>query len=376
MAVVNITPEGITTPDGKPVVNTIAKRKPVEPILSSPGGGFEKNEGNSWIPWALGGGGALLSHAIASSLFDDSEEDKRKESLWMRLLRTLIPLGVGAAGAYGGYRLGESLNNGTMKMGEEYEIPNLHYLTNSLGGIVHAPVTFSQDEFSDLEKRYPSVMSDPSPDKPLKLLEMDREGNERKADLSRHIGTGLETIGLGTAVGAPALAYLKKQAPIDPDKLEDLRRQVESARNVVTNAKKDLRAARSAARPTGGTGWKLWKAPRGEFWRNAKQVAGDRLKYILGMDPSVSAARQAVSAAKSDLAVAKGALPATRAQKAVRGGLVGAGIAGAGLIADRIGRGYGDAAVKAQGRIDTHNENIAEINRLRRLVQEAKKAKK
>ena len=371
MAVVNITPEGITTPDGKPVENTMAKRKPVEPLLSSPGGGFKKDEGNSWIPWALGGGGALLSHAIASSLFDDSEEDKRKESLWMRLLRTLIPLGVGAAGAYGGYRLGESLNNGTMKLGESFDIPNLHFLTNSLGRIYHAPVTLSQGEYSDLEKRYPSAMSDPSA-----LLKMDREGNELKSDISRYVGTGLETIGLGTAVGAPALAYLKKQTPIDPDKLEDLRRQVESARNAVTNAKKDLRAARSAARPTGGTGWKLWKAPRGEFWRNAKQVAGDRLKYILGMDPSVSAARQAVSTAKSDLAVAKGALPVTRAQKAVRGGLVGAGIAGAGLIADRISSGYGDAAVKAQGRIDTHHENIAKINYYLQQAQKAKKATK
>lgn len=72
-----------------------------------------RNEGisfsDNWLPLALSGGGALLAHSVASSLFDKSEEEKRKESIWSKLLGTLIPLGVGAAGAYGGYRLGEVL---------------------------------------------------------------------------------------------------------------------------------------------------------------------------------------------------------------------------------------------------------------------------
>ena len=72
-----------------------------------------RNEGisfsDNWLPLALSGGGALLAHSVASSLFDKSEEERRKESIWSKLLGTLIPLGVGAAGAYGGYRLGEVL---------------------------------------------------------------------------------------------------------------------------------------------------------------------------------------------------------------------------------------------------------------------------
>lgn len=62
-----------------------------------------------WMQLALAGGGALLGHSIGSSLFDDSEEEKKKRSIWSRLLATLIPLGVGGLGAYGGYVLGNSM---------------------------------------------------------------------------------------------------------------------------------------------------------------------------------------------------------------------------------------------------------------------------
>lgn len=74
----------------------------------------KKNEdGAKWVNYALAGGSGLLAHTIASNLFDDkTEEEKKKESLWMKVVRNLLPIGAGAAAAYGGYRLGEGLNKG------------------------------------------------------------------------------------------------------------------------------------------------------------------------------------------------------------------------------------------------------------------------
>lgn len=71
---------------------------------------------SSWTPWALGGGGALASYALASSLVDDLYDSKKKrgnkeETVWDKVLRKLIPVGAGVLGGYGGYRLGESLDN-------------------------------------------------------------------------------------------------------------------------------------------------------------------------------------------------------------------------------------------------------------------------
>lgn len=70
----------------------------------------KKEDGNGvdWLPWISAGGTGLIAHAIASSIFDDDDKEKNK-SVWYRLLKTLIPLGAGAAGAYGGYRLADSM---------------------------------------------------------------------------------------------------------------------------------------------------------------------------------------------------------------------------------------------------------------------------
>lgn len=65
-------------------------------------------DGGDWIPWISAGGTGLIAHALASSLFDDDDKEKNK-SVWYRLLKTLVPLGAGAAGAYGGYRLADSM---------------------------------------------------------------------------------------------------------------------------------------------------------------------------------------------------------------------------------------------------------------------------
>ena len=79
-----------------------------------------KNDGgspsDSWMPWVLGGGGALLAHALTSPMFEASEEEKRKESVWSKLLRTIIPLGVGGIGGVAGYALGNELSKNAQAM--------------------------------------------------------------------------------------------------------------------------------------------------------------------------------------------------------------------------------------------------------------------
>ena len=72
---------------------------------STSGGDLSKD----WSNWAFAGGGGLLAHAIVSSILEKSEEEKRKESPWMKLIRVLAPIGAGAAGAYAGYNLGKGL---------------------------------------------------------------------------------------------------------------------------------------------------------------------------------------------------------------------------------------------------------------------------
>lgn len=68
-----------------------------------------KNGGDGdWSKWIGATGGGLLGYSIMSSILDKTDDEKRKESVWMRVLRELANLGVGAAGAYGGYLLGKN----------------------------------------------------------------------------------------------------------------------------------------------------------------------------------------------------------------------------------------------------------------------------
>ena len=80
--------------------------------------GPEKKENSNplqdidWTQLALAGGGGLLARAIASSMFDGkTDEEKRRESIWMKLLSSMIPIGAAALGTYGGYRLGQHLKS-------------------------------------------------------------------------------------------------------------------------------------------------------------------------------------------------------------------------------------------------------------------------
>ena len=65
-----------------------------------------------WLRLALATGGGLIGHSLASSLFDGkTEEEKRRESLWTKLLSAMLPIGAAGLGAWGGYALGGQLKN-------------------------------------------------------------------------------------------------------------------------------------------------------------------------------------------------------------------------------------------------------------------------
>jgi hypothetical protein len=63
-----------------------------------------------WNKWLLAGGSGLIAHSIASSLADKIRSKRgEKKSLWRDILADIMPIGAGAAGAYGGYVLGDKM---------------------------------------------------------------------------------------------------------------------------------------------------------------------------------------------------------------------------------------------------------------------------
>jgi len=70
------------------------------------GGGIDID----WLKLALASGGGLIAHSLVSSMLDGkTDEEKRKESIWMRLLSAILPIGAAGLGAWGGYELGKRM---------------------------------------------------------------------------------------------------------------------------------------------------------------------------------------------------------------------------------------------------------------------------
>lgn len=99
-----------------PVVNKPAPAGEAEEIDAAAAAKAEKAKEDSfnpdWLRLALATGGGLIGHSLASSLFEGkTEEEKRRESLWTKLLSAMIPIGAAGLGAWGGYALGGQLKN-------------------------------------------------------------------------------------------------------------------------------------------------------------------------------------------------------------------------------------------------------------------------
>lgn len=72
------------------------------------------------------GGGALLAYALASSLVDKPYGESKKDSMWMKVLRNLIPVGAGVAGGFAGHYLGTKMaaDNNSSSNSTEKASPN------------------------------------------------------------------------------------------------------------------------------------------------------------------------------------------------------------------------------------------------------------
>ena len=73
---------------------------------------FGGNFNPDWLRLALAAGGGLIAHSLASSIFDNkTDEEKRRESIWQKLVSAMIPLGAAGLGAWGGYALGGNMKS-------------------------------------------------------------------------------------------------------------------------------------------------------------------------------------------------------------------------------------------------------------------------
>lgn len=286
MAKVTINPEtGAVSAEGRPVrgVDPRAGYVDVHSSVVNPkeqaegnGGGANgaANEGGmDWLPWVMGGGGALLAHSLASSLFGGSDEDRRKQSVWSRLLSALVPLGVGALGAYGGYALGNSLKTASAKKKSDIEIdvPDIGFLNDGNGGSIVADPSLKQEAYDALRARH--GLTDPAV-----LLDKTRGEMADRADVAHAIGTGAGVVGAAAGLGGAGWNLLRKAEPLDP-----------SAFNNARQARIELTAAKNNAASAKGE-YKRVKIEEAGNLRGAKaglkgakrdaRLAGKRLKQV------------------------------------------------------------------------------------------------
>lgn len=124
----------------------------IEPVKSlvEPTAIVPKDKGigipKDWLNLAMGGGSALIAHSIASSIFDKPESERRKDSIWSKVLAALIPIGIGAAGGYGGYKLSEKLFGNQNTKSAQVRTNDWTRLTSDSGNIrVDVPKEYEGD---------------------------------------------------------------------------------------------------------------------------------------------------------------------------------------------------------------------------------------
>lgn len=319
------------------------KTIPVASVPKSPapgkatGGGTPS--GDSWVPWALGGGGALLAHAITSPMFEASDEEKRKESIWSKLLRTIIPLGVGGLGGVAGYALGNALNKKAQAK------PTAQKTTPSALAAPAAPAApvvvkatlpypanvfkdskgnprlvidgVSEDDYNDWIGRYLS-------DAPEELLRMRRGTMSNYSGLSHLAGKGLMGLGLGGgAIGAlwPWVTNPKIPSSVE---LRDIIANIDNLRTKQNANKASLQRAHSAY--------------------SKAQRAVDT-KAMGSAQKSIATAKGNIKATKKQLRAAEGKLPMSKLMRSARNFGVGSAFAGAGYAIDEGGDALGRSAV-------------------------------
>lgn len=92
----------VEIPDEDSRAHTVQRRVEAADASAAQGGGSSFD----WKQMGLMAGGGLLAHSLASSLLNNkTDEEKRRESTWERLLAAILPLGAAGLGAWGGHYL-------------------------------------------------------------------------------------------------------------------------------------------------------------------------------------------------------------------------------------------------------------------------------
>lgn len=327
MATKEITFDGKNLSLGGKTIPVAAAPKSPAPGKST-GGGTQSVDG--WLPWVLGGGGALLAHSVTSPMFEASDEEKRKESVWTKLLRTLIPIGVGGLGGVAGYALGNALNKKAQAK------PAAPKAAPAAPAVAKATLPHPANVFND-SKGNPRVVLDGvskgdyndwigqyRSDDPKELLQMRGGTMANYGDWSHFAGKGLEAGGMvGGAVGAVKPWVVGQEMPSSVE-LRDINGIIDELRAKMDTHKASLQRAQSAY---------------DRAQRAVNTTAMGRAQR------AIDTAKGEIKETKGDLRVAKGKLPQAKVMRSLRNLGVGAAVTGVGYGIDNLGDWFGRKAM-------------------------------
>lgn len=327
-------------------------------------GGTPSGSGESWMPWVLGGGGALLAHALTSPMFEASDEEKRKESVWSKLLRTIIPLGVGGIGGVAGYALGNALNKKaqakpaapaaapaapaaapsfTDAFNAKLKELKLKPLVDVGGDLHFGDKSISGSDFASWQGKYGKK-------DPTSLMEARRDNYGRNAAIAHGTGTALEAGGGLIGVLGAIKPWVGKAPPkYEPPavstinaynlRIEDIKRQMATHRQSLQRAQSAYQRAQRAV-DTAAMG---------------------------RAEASKARANAALKDSKAALKETKGQLtaltkrPMSRLGRSLRNVGVGAATAGAGLVADAIGDNLSLKKLQYEQRAARQQQNLSAL---------------
>ena len=336
----NITLGGKTIPVGNVAKAPVAGVTPAKPSTG--------NSGDSWMPWVLGGGGALLAHALTSPMFEASDEEKRKESVWSKLLRTIIPLGVGGIGGVAGYALGNALNK---KAQAKPAAPAAPAATAKNPPAAPAPVKATLPHPANVLKDskgnpkmvldgvsqgdYDSWIGQYRSDDPKTLLDRRGETMGSYGGWANFAGKGLELGGATGGVVGGIMPWVRGQKMPSSTELRDMNAIIDNLRGKMDTSRAALQKAQAAY---------------------AKAQSKIDTAGMAKAQKSIAKAKGQIKETKGDLSVAKGKLPQGRVLRSLRNLGVGATVAGVGYGVDAIGDRLGRVAMDYQNKAEKQQQ--------------------
>jgi len=246
-----------------------------------------KGTATDWLRWAMAGGGGLLAYQLASNLMG-SDEKKKEKSVWEKLLGILLPIGVGAAGAAGGYALG---GLGQKKASSVKSAQTNAYARVNLGG---QDIAANDPNFKN--KWYELIATRAQEDgitmeEAARQIVSENRGSATAANWAA-LGLGTSAAGTGVAAGLKAReSAIAQKNPLFPTKTE-----IGAHRNAVKMMTDRIGNATTSPADSMMTGNRLRAvreafAPKQELLGKAtrsKAVAG-KLGWLAGLQGLLSA---------------------------------------------------------------------------------------